>query len=295
MKIVVIGHSVEDYIQYKDRLENKPGGIFYATAGLTFLKEEEDEVFLCTAVTESKMPLFSFVYDLINKKYFDYVDAIPMIHLNIFEGAERHEKYENITDRINLKFDADDKPDCILINMITGFDITLEDISNLRKTYSVPFYIDLHTLCRGVGEGYKRHFRQIPDFKNWAENVDIIQCNENEIFTISEKKDEQEIAKEVLGYGPKYLVVTKGELGVRLYWLEINGLCSYFVPSLKVDAVNKVGCGDVFGAAFFYTFIKTGDVNKALKFGNTAAGVLSTYKDITKIKDLKHDVLARYN
>ena len=287
MKILVIGHTVEDYIHYPDRLENKPGGIFYSTSGFRFIKEDDDEILLCTSVTESKKGLFSFVYDSINNKYFDDVDAIPTIHLNIIEGKERHEKYENITDRINLKYDPADEPDGIFINMITGFDITIEDIKKLRKTFSVPIYIDLHSLCRGIEEGYKRNFRQIPDFKTWAESVDIIQCNENEVFTISDKTSEQEIAKEVLSYGPKYLVVTKGASGTRLYSLANNELASYFIPSLKVNAINKVGCGDVFGATFFYSYLKERDVIKALRLGNTAAGVLSTYKEITKIKDLK--------
>ena len=295
MKIMIIGHTVEDYIQYPDRLENKPGGIFYSASGFTFLKDETDDILLCTAVTENKMHLFSFVYDKLNKKYFDFVDAIPTIHLNIIEGAERHEKYENITDRINLNYDPTDKPDGIFVNMITGFDIALEDLQKIRKTFSAPIYIDLHSMCRGVGEGYKRHFRLIPDFKKWAENVDIIQCNENEIFTTSEKKNEQEIADEILSHGPKYLIVTKGSMGVRLYFKGSNGLCSYFVPALTVDAVNKVGCGDMFGSSFFYHYIKSGDVLKSLKFGNTAAGVLSTYLDLNKLVNLKNDVLARYN
>lgn len=293
MKIVIVGHTVEDYIQYTDRLENKPGGIFYSSAGFTFLKDDADEILLCTSVTESKMPLFKFVYEKLNSKYFDYVDAIPTIHLNIIEGAERHEKYENITDRINLKYDSSEKPDGVFINMITGFDITLDDLLNLRKTYAAPFYLDLHSMCRGVGEGYKRHFRPIPDFRKWAENVDIIQCNENEIFTTSPKKSEPEIAAEILGFGPKYLAVTKGGLGVRLYWLNDKGLCSYFAPALNVYAVNKVGCGDVFGSAFFYQYIKTGNVINALKYGNAAAGVLSTYKDLNKLTNLKNDILTR--
>lgn len=295
MKILVIGHTVEDFIQYTDRLENKPGGIFYSTAGFTFLKDEADEVLLCTSVTQNRMPLFSFVYDLINQKYFDYVDAIPTIHLNIIEGAERHEKYENITDRINLKYDAGDKPDGIFVNMITGFDITAGDLKKIRETFNAPIYLDLHSLCRGVGEGYKRHLRLIPDFDKWAANVDFVQCNENELLTISEKKNEQEIAKEVLGCGPKYLIVTKGELGVRIYGNFDDELYSLFIPAIKVNAINKVGCGDVFGSSFFYTYLKTGNIEKALRFGNTAAGILTTYKDVNKIKNIKHDVLTRYN
>jgi len=295
MKIMVVGQSVEDFIKYNDRFEHKPGGIFYSTAGLTFLKDDDDEILLSTSISKEKLSLFSWVYDLVNSKNFDYVDAIPTIHLNIVEGSERHEKYENITDKINLKLNASDKPDGILINMITGFDISIEDLQNIRKTFNAPVYMDLHTLCRGVGEGYKRHFRQIPDFDKWAACVDFIQCNDSEIFTASSKKDERDIAFEVLNFGPKALLVTKGELGARLYSLKNGELVSVFIPALKVEAVNKVGCGDLFGAGFFYTYLKTQDVIKALKYGNIAGAVIATYKDITNLKNIKNDILSRYN
>jgi len=295
MKIMIIGHSVEDFIQYEDRFENKPGGIFYSASGFTFLKDEEDEALLCTAVDKRKMELFSFVYDKINGKYFDYVDAIPTIHLNIVPGAERHEKYENITDRINLKYSPDENPDGIFINMITGFDINLDDLKKLRNTFKAPIYLDLHSMCRGVGEGYKRHFRPIPDFRSWAENVNIIQCNENEIFTAGTKPTEYGIAEEILSFGPEYVIVTKGGLGVRLYHKTEKGIGSRFIPACNVEAVNKVGCGDVFGAGFFYSYIKTGNVINSLRYGNAAAGVLSTYKDLSRLANIKNDIFTRYN
>jgi len=42
MKLLVIGHSVEDHIHYKDRDEIKPGGIFYSAASLVNYKNEDD-------------------------------------------------------------------------------------------------------------------------------------------------------------------------------------------------------------------------------------------------------------
>ena len=44
----------------------------------------------------------------------------------------------------------------------------------------------------------------------------------------------------------------------------------YVVDTEKVQAVNKTGYGDIFGAVFFYTYIKNNDVIKSLKTANEA-------------------------
>jgi hypothetical protein len=38
----------------------------------------------------------------------------------------------------------------IMINMISGFDITLEQLKTIRKNFSGPVYMDVHTFSRGV-------------------------------------------------------------------------------------------------------------------------------------------------
>ena len=44
----------------------------------------------------------------------------------------------------------------------------------------------------------------------------------------------------------------------------------YVVDAEKVQAINKIGCGDIFGVVFFYTYIKDNDVIKSLKTANEA-------------------------
>jgi hypothetical protein len=56
----------------------------------------------------------------------------------------------------------------------------------------------VHTLSRGLDENMHRDFRLIPDFDKWAENIDIIQCNEHEIFTLSDQKMKMKLLKRCL-------------------------------------------------------------------------------------------------
>ncbi|MDP3684808.1 MAG: hypothetical protein Q8S01_12845, partial [Ignavibacteria bacterium] len=214
MKILIIGHTVEDHIVFHgEEQEIKPGGIFYSASGFHFLKESEDEIYLCTSIQKENYELFSFVYNEFKHDYFSYVDKIPKIHLNVFEKIERHERYENITDKLTVPFEALNKFDGIFINMITGFDINVEDVQQIRKNYDGPIYLDIHSLARGIDDNYRRDFRKIPEVEKWISSVDIVQANDHELLTLSEKKTEMEIAAELLHLGAKIILVTKSEHG----------------------------------------------------------------------------------
>ncbi|MCK9211757.1 MAG: carbohydrate kinase family protein [Ignavibacteriaceae bacterium] len=296
MKILIIGHTVEDHIVFHgEEQEVKPGGIFYSASGFHFLKDAEDEIYLCTSIQKDNYELFAFVYDQFKHDYFSYVDKIPKIHLNVFEKKERHERYENITDKLTVPFEALNKFDGIFINMITGFDINVEDLQQIRKNYNGPIYLDIHSLARGIDDNYRRDFRKIPEVKKWISSVDIVQANDHELFTLSEKISEKEIAEELLQCGAKIILVTKSAHGASVYTMKNGEVFSLSVPRIQIETKNKVGCGDVFGAAFFSSYIKDKNMEKAFTLANIAGGCIASYSEIKKMKDLRHDVLSRFS
>jgi sugar/nucleoside kinase (ribokinase family) len=213
----------------------------------------------------------------------------------IKDEGEREECFGSINKNLTLSLKEIDKFDGILINMVSGFDISLEQLINIRQNYNGPIYFDVHTFSRGVAEDMKRNFRTIPEFNRWAENLDIIQVNKNELKTISMKEKNEEIIEEVLNFGVKYLIVTLEGDGAKLFTLEKNNIISYSEPAIKIDVKNKIGCGDVFGSMFFYNYIKFKDVNKALKLANIAAGCTASYSELSEFRNLKNDVFSRYN
>lgn len=255
MKLLVIGHSVLDFIKSEKADEKSPGGIYYSIAALSRLCNNEDEIFLCSQFDEETYNYFKPEFEIIKKDYLNKVERIPRVHLNLFKDKERHEAYENITANLITDFIDYKKFNGILINMITGFDITLNQLFDIRRNYSGLIFIDVHTLSRGLGENYKREFRKIPDFANWAKNVDIIQVNQSELFTLSDQKLEIEIVTELFNYGVKILCVTKGEFGAKIYSQKSDEIHSYFIAAKKNNNPNIIGCGDVFGASFFYNYI----------------------------------------
>ena len=251
MKFLVIGHSVLDLIISGTEQIISAGGIFYSISALNKIRQKDDEIFLCSQFDNDTYNYFSIEFEKINKKYFQVVDKIPRVHLTLQRDSERHESYENINN--NLSIDISDLEDFegILINMITGFDIKIEQLIQIREKFSGLIYMDVHTLSRGISDDYKREFRVIPDFEDWAKCLDIIQVNQNELFSLSSKKRESEIVEEIFSHGIKVLCITMGELGAKVFYPQQDEIISCFISAKKISNPISVGCGDVFGASFF--------------------------------------------
>jgi sugar/nucleoside kinase (ribokinase family) len=295
MKLLIIGQSVEDHISEAGRTTIKPGGIFYSAAALANFAGPEDELYLCTSVQNGKEALFDEVYRKINRAFLQNTTAIPVVHLTIHPDKEREELYENITTALDLNGVKFEEIDAVYLNMITGFDIELEKLEELRNKYPKLIYLDIHTLSRGYDANGKRNFRKIPDADRWIRSTDIIQVNEHELFTLSDKTDKYEIIKYVLHSGPGQLILTMGDKGVRVYFMEKGEVKSIFLSAIKINTLNKVGCGDVFGAVYFYYYVKSKNILEALKLANIAGGLTATYNRISDFDKLKNDVLSRYN
>jgi len=287
MKILVFGHSVIDKINYGKGEIIKPGGIFYTTAALANIADSSDEIYVCTTIDEVNEKLFSPVFKRIKPNYISYSANIPVVKLNIYENKEREEKYENVSGNLQFNINNLNRFDGIMINMITGFDITLAQLKEIRKSYNGIIYFDVHTFSRGLDSEMKRNFRRITDFKEWAKCADIIQANELEVKTLSSKTAEEEIARELISYGVKQIIVTRGNKGAKVYFSENIFLSSEEMPALDLKPVNKVGCGDVFGAVYFYNYIRNKNLIEALTLANIAAGTSTTYTDINDYLNLR--------
>lgn len=287
MKILIIGHSVVDHIND----EIKPGGIYYSVSGLYNFKNEEDEISLLTSYSEESLIHFQYLYSKINIELSRKVEKVPSVYLKIHKDKEREECYSNLTDKLYINPEINfNNYDGIYINMVSGFDINLENLKLIRANYKGLIYFDVHTFSRGLDENNNRYFRKIPNAGEWISNIDILQTNENEIFTLSDKTNLNKIISEIFNYGIKLLIITKGEKGVSIYYEENSIIKSVSENAIKVNTVNPVGCGDIFGAVFFYSYIKSGNFEAALKTANAVAGVCTSYKSFEEFKNIKNDV-----
>lgn len=295
MDILIIGHSVEDHIFFRDRHQaTKPGGIFYSAAAFSTFAEADDNLMLMTSTEKANYQLFENVYRKVNLEFTYNTEAIPKNHLMVFDDKERHEKYENITNKLNIGITDFSRFDGIYVNMITGFDISLDDALRMRNNFRGPMFIDVHTLSRGIEPNYVRNFRRIPHFEEWGKAFDIIQVNENELLTVSSLRKEPDIAKYLFSLGVKVLIITKGDKGVTMYFRENEAIKHSSLDATDIVTANRIGCGDMFGSVFFYYYLKTKDLGKSLELANLAAGCLASYADLKEIGKLKNDVFTRY-
>lgn len=295
MKLLLIGHSVADIISKDVEKIIQPGGLFYTASAIKELSTKNDSIFLCTQIDDKYYNLYEQVYESFDLSLTERVNSIPMVELTLAGHFERKEHYKNLCNNIKIDYSRLKEFDGILINMITGFDIDLTQLREIRKSTKALIYFDVHTLSRGIDENLHRDFRSIPNFDKWAENIDIIQCNQHEIFTLSDQKNESKIIKELFECGVKIECVTKGESGVRVYYQNKSEAASYFRDSKKVSHNNKVGCGDVFGAAFFYGYISSGDIFKAAELASSSAEFIASINDLSEFRNLKQNVIERYS
>jgi sugar/nucleoside kinase (ribokinase family) len=266
MKILLIGHSVFDTIVRNEMTTNSPGGIFYSARQIQLLCSYDDELFLLTQTDNNTKEYFLHVYSKFNCDFIEEVEAIPAVKLIVDDKKERREIYANISTKLNIDKIDFSKFDAILINMITGSDINLDDLKFIRSNTSAIIFFDVHTLSRPMNENGERVFTVIQNFSEWAQNIEILQANENEFNTLGEFDSEYDRARYLLKQGVKIILLTKGVLGAKIFYMQNDEMMSYFISANKIINANTVGCGDVFGASFFYNYIRNRNVYQSLSF-----------------------------
>ncbi|MCU0405482.1 MAG: carbohydrate kinase family protein [Ignavibacteriaceae bacterium] len=287
MNILAVGQSVVDIIIDRDDISIKPGGIFYTVVSFLSQLQQEDKIFLCSSIDKENEILFKHAYDKIEKKYLYYVESIPKVELVVDVTGERKETYSQTTQNLLVPSVDLNRFDGILINMISGYDVSLYQLKNLRANYDGLIYFDVHTFSRGVDKNLNRIFRRIENFNEWAGCIDILQANESEMLTLSDQLNEASIVDELFSYGIRQVIVTRAEKGVTVFYKEQSSVKKFHKEALKTNVVNKVGCGDVFGAVYFYNYIKNKNVTLTLEQANLIAGVTTTLKSIEEFLDLK--------
>lgn len=293
MNILVIGHSVVDKIIEGDDYSIKPGGIFYTVVSLLSQIEPEDKIFLCSNIDNNNTKLFRDAYDRVEKEFIQTINSISRVELVLSKDGERKETYSEIAENLMLPEKDLNIFNGILINMITGYDLSLNQLKKLRKNYEGIIYLDVHTLSRGVDQNLNRIFRPIKNFSEWAKCVDILQANESELKTLSNKREEINIVEELISYGINQIVITRSDNGATVYYNDLNSINYVYKEALKLKTINKVGCGDVFGSVYFYNYIKNKNILLALEQANLYAGLSTTYSETKDFLNLKQDAHER--
>ncbi|MBI3125363.1 MAG: carbohydrate kinase family protein [Ignavibacteriales bacterium] len=279
MKILLIGHSIIDHLENQENAY--PGGVYYSTLGFLSYLKPNDRLALLTGKNSKSFALFEPLYSKVDLSLSDDVLEMPEVFLHTSGKSERREVYKNIAENLSLaKLENLSQFDGILINMVTGFDISLTQLKWLRESYTGLIYLDVHTLSRGLDENRKREFRPIPNIEEWLSCIDFLQCNESELKTIYDSAIEESAAEWILHRGVKTVIITKAKNGVAAYFRKGEEIDYLKINGEKIVVKNTIGCGDVFGATFFSSYIRNRNNKLSLEFANHAGAVAASTVDL---------------
>jgi len=297
MKFLVAGHFAIDVVHRLGEQEKEQyGGIFHAVAALSALSGNNDRV----------MPVFGVNHDQ-HGEVIAALERLPNVDpAGVYPTDEP-------THRVHISPDADGsvsvcaqdimKPisfdmlrkhlsvDGVLVNMVSGFDITLETLDYLRmeiRPERIPLVFDYHNLTQGLTAKHERFRRPLENWRRWAFMVDILQLNQEEISGLTvEKLNELQTVGHMLTLGVKGVVVTRGSKGATLYHSEHKHVHRTDIPGIPADSTSRViGCGDVFGAAMLVKYARTRDLVNAAASANVVAAARAAGRDYGHIRSL---------
>ncbi|MGD1843939.1 MAG: PfkB family carbohydrate kinase [Salibacteraceae bacterium] len=114
----------------------------------------------------------------------------------------------------------------------------------------------------------------LPELKEVLQHVDVLTINDEEARQLSGEYSLVKAARAILGMGPKYLVIKKGEHGALLF--NSNNQV-FFAPALPLEEVfDPTGAGDSFAGGFTGYLAASGDISfdnmkRAIIYGSAMA------------------------
>ena len=118
--------------------------------------------------------------------------------------------------------------------------------------------------------------------------VDVLTINDSEARQLSSEYSLVKAAKKILAFGPKYLIIKKGENGALLF--HENNI--FFAPALPLEEVfDPTGAGDTFAGVFIGYIAKTGDTSfdnmkRAIIYGSAMASFCVEKFGTERLKEL---------
>ncbi len=290
MKVTVIGTINKDLIlPFKGVAIESLGGIFYNIMILSELLGPGDCIYPVSYVghdiREQVRAILSKRHNIAPTGLVDIDQKNQKVILEYISPEERREKaLFNFPPlewgHVEPFLDAD----MVVVNMITGWDLTLEVFRRMGTRVAERLYLDIHFLLMGIDKLGRRFPRRPDNVEEWLRLPRFLQMNEREFRIISpDTLSEVEFHKTFLRRD-QILVVTRGREGAVVVYESHGIIGSRAFPAFRVPRiVDTTGCGDAFGAGFVAAYLEHGDIPRAMEYANLVAGANAALPGTTEV------------
>lgn len=311
MNYIVIGEPCVDVIHKANgEVTNSYGGILYSVISMAVLAKENDLIIPVMNVGEDEYENILNIlkqYPNIKTHGLNKVKH-PTRKVFLYYNLYNHDKSARVetsseptyTVAYNQIENFLNEADAILVNMISGIDISIETLKNLRKNFDGFIHIDIHNIVMHTNPDGTRIHKSIDNWYEWCTNSDTVQMNEFEIATLSkEKLSEYKIAEEIL-FNKRYqavgIIVTRGVngvTGITKNKKSFGGETFYDLDHINLAAIenphfiDSTGCGDVFASSFTLDYSVNSDFKKSLHYANRIASLNASIGGIDELYKLK--------
>lgn len=147
------------------------------------------------------------------------------------------------------------KSDHILVNYISGSDISTSNLFWLRDHSTARIYMDFHSRTLGRRRDGTRYLRRPRDWRSTVQCADYLQMNELEFRLLTGKEPSPEYCRRFFGDEmsgmAQALLITLGSDGCVVCCRRGSKVVSQRIkPVSQRKVIDTTGCGDVFAAAF---------------------------------------------
>jgi sugar/nucleoside kinase (ribokinase family) len=280
LNIAIIGQAcVDEIVSASGKIRSRSlGGILYSYAALERLAQESKSPLTILpigfyAVPDSQYldPLLRELHHFHFKRLANTETLTNRVQLVYHTDSDRTEHCPTILPTISrgdLRRDHFEGIDALCVNMISGFDITLEAMEQVAAwsdELGFQIHLDIHALAlgplsQGKGSfGGGRKAQGLMDWHRWIAAAHTIQLNELEADHIGEPEfgGQDRLIGEIKkrrsdGQLPRLraVILTRAAKGAVVHDLEHG--TEIELPAPPTTVIDSTGSGDVFGACFTY-------------------------------------------
>ncbi|MGE5692817.1 MAG: PfkB family carbohydrate kinase [Candidatus Zixiibacteriota bacterium] len=295
-EIAVLGSINEDFIIHKGKQKHSYGGILYNLAALSVLLPNARITPLVFLGRNIWPKAGKFTHDLINldwncaQKLKRKTNQVRLFYL---PNGEKKEMLKHPVPKFSWE---DLRPalqaDAILLNFISGWEISPRLFQNLRRKFPGAIHVDLHSLLLGIRKNGKR-FRRVPRNWHFFLNADFVQMNQREWELVANLPFNREnllrFCKKWWRKKWKVILVTLAENGAVMAWRS-GALKVISYPAPKVKRSEQTGAGDFFAAGFLSALLEGKDPKAALQRAVRTASWKCRYEGIESVLKHKHEL-----